>query len=102
MGRKEKKMIVGTKRDMVMSPESLAKVNECGFDYIGSLCVKYDFEYAMLPIDSVGGFSAHKFGNAYWVGFGRESGEPDWAHGEDCVTNIDIFVARKGKQNGEL
>lgn len=94
-------MIVGTKRDMVMKPKSLAAVNECGFDYIGSLCVKYDIKYSMLPLVSVGAFTAHKFGNAYWVGFGHDDDEPDWADSEYNITNIDIFV-RRGNQNGEL
>lgn len=94
-------MIVGTKRDMVMGPHSLANVNKCGYVYIGSLCAQVDDNYRMLPVVDVGVFIAQKLGNAYCVSFGRESDEPDWAHGEDNVKNIDIFV-RKGKQNGEL
>ena len=96
-----KKMIVGTKRDMVMSPQSLEAVNELGYVYIGSLCAKYDIKYAVLPSVYVGSFSATKLGNAYCIGFGHVFDEPDWAHGDHKVTNIDIFV-RKGKQNGEL
>lgn len=94
-------MIVGTKRDMVMRPQSLANVNECGYVYIGSLCAEIDISFRMSPTVYIGGFIAYKIGNAYCVSFGHEDDEPDWAHGGDCVTNIDIFV-RKGKQNGKL
>ena len=88
-------MIVGTKRDMVMDSQNLAIANDCGFDYIGSLCVKIDIDFRLLPSTNVSGFYAKKLGNAYLVNFGHAHNEPCWACGEDNIENIDIFVKRK-------
>lgn len=91
-------MIVGTKRDMVMDSQNLAIANDCGFDYIGSLCVKIDINFRFLPNTNVSGFYAKKLGNAYLVSFPHTLDEPDWARreGGDYISNIDIFVKRKG------
>lgn len=88
-------MIVGTKRDRYMCPQSLADVGNCGFDYIGSLCAKTDNNYDRLPEVDIAGFCAKKFGNVYYIHFWHDPNEPGWAHGEHNILNIDIFVERK-------
>lgn len=90
-------MIVGTKRDMVMCPESLALVNECGFDYIGSLCAKVDISFMSLPVTDIGDFSAKKLGNVYCIHFGHTFDEPYWARCEKDIRNLDIFVKKESK-----